>query len=82
MGALCSAATAAILHCYSDGHGKHRDVFRSKYLGVFDFIFGNTGAPPLPPSWEASLHSNLIRKRRYERCSPAWAFVNALLALL
>lgn len=40
---VCSAATAAILHCYSDGQGSHRDVFRSKYLAVFDFIFGNTG---------------------------------------
>mmetsp|Transcript_5717 Transcript_5717/g.16345 ORF Transcript_5717/g.16345 Transcript_5717/m.16345 type:complete len:591 (+) Transcript_5717:231-2003(+) len=39
---LFSAATAAILHCYSDGQGSHRDVFRSKYLAVFDFIFGNT----------------------------------------
>ncbi len=27
---LFSAATAAILHCYSDAHGVHRDVFRSK----------------------------------------------------
>lgn len=39
---LFSTATAAILHCYSDANGRHRDVFRSKYLGVFDFIFGNT----------------------------------------
>ncbi len=27
---IFSAATAAILHCYSDGFGKHRDVFASK----------------------------------------------------
>lgn len=41
---LFSAATAAICHCYSDGGGRHRDVFRSKYLNVLDFILGNTGA--------------------------------------
>ena len=40
---IFSAATAAIMHCYSDSHGKHRDVFKSKYLNVLDFIFGNTG---------------------------------------
>ena len=37
------AATGAIMHCYSDSHGKHRDVFKSKYLNVLDFVFGNTG---------------------------------------
>ncbi|KAK9806740.1 hypothetical protein WJX72_001016 [[Myrmecia] bisecta] len=37
------AAVAAIMHCYSDSHGRHRDVFRSKYLNVLDFVFGNTG---------------------------------------
>ncbi len=40
---MFSAATAAIMHCYSDGKGRHRDVFRSKYLNVLDFVFGNTG---------------------------------------
>ena len=40
---IFSAATAAIMHCYSDSHGRHRDVFKSKYLNVLDFIFGNTG---------------------------------------
>jgi hypothetical protein len=48
---LFSAATAAICHCYSDDGGRHRDVFRSKYLNVLDFILGNTGAsdgPKLP----------------------------------
>lgn len=41
---MFSAAAAAICHCYSDDRGRHRDVFRSKYLNVLDFIFGNTGA--------------------------------------
>lgn len=40
---IFSAATAAIMHCYSDSRGKHRDVFKSKYLNVLDFVFGNTG---------------------------------------
>lgn len=40
---LFAAATAAICHCYSDSNGRHRDVFRSKYLNVLDFILGNTG---------------------------------------
>lgn len=40
---LFSAATAAIMHCYEDSHGYHRDVFKSKYLNVLDFVFGNTG---------------------------------------
>jgi hypothetical protein len=41
---MFAAATAAIMHCYSDDRGCHRDVFRSKYLNVLDFVFGNTGA--------------------------------------
>ena len=45
---MFSAAAAAIMHCYSDGHGRHRDVFRSKYLNILDFVFGNTGMPCSP----------------------------------
>lgn len=40
---LFSAAVGCIMHCYSDSHGAHRDVFTSKYLSVLDFIFGNQG---------------------------------------
>jgi hypothetical protein len=67
---LFSAATAAICHCYSDGCGRHRDVFRSKYLNVLDFILGNTGASaqaaagwPLcsPPLRTAQLESADVR---------------------
>ena len=43
---MFSAACAAILHCYSDDRGRHRDVFRSKYLNILDFVFGNSGARP------------------------------------
>jgi len=42
--ALFTAASAAILHCHSDARGVHRDVFRSKYLNVLDFILGSSGA--------------------------------------
>jgi hypothetical protein len=38
-----SGATAAIMHCYSGVYGRHRDIFRSKYLNVLDFIFGGEG---------------------------------------
>ena len=41
---IFSCAVAAIMHCYSDDYGRHRDVFRSKYLNVLDFVFGNKGA--------------------------------------
>ena len=36
---LFSVASATIMHCYNT----ERDVFRSKYLSVLDFIFGSTG---------------------------------------
>ena len=45
---MFSLATAAIVHCYSDSAGVHRDVFRSKYLNVLDFILGNTGRALAP----------------------------------
>ncbi len=52
---LFTAASAAILHCYSDAQGVHRDVFRSKYLNVLDFILGSSGELPslfaLMESW-------------------------------
>ena len=41
---LFSAGVAAIMHTYSDGNGCRRECFRSKYLNVLDFIFGNSGA--------------------------------------
>lgn len=46
---LFSVGCAAITHCYSDSHGQHRDVFRSKYLSVLDAVFGNTGGYHHPP---------------------------------
>ena len=35
---MFSGACAAIMHCYSDQCGLHRDVFKSKYLNVLDLI--------------------------------------------
>ena len=53
---LFSAAAAAIMHCYEDSHGYHRDVFKSKYLNVLDFVFGNTGMS----SWHAQRNALLL----------------------
>ena len=36
-------AAGAILQCYSGHCGRHRDVFRAKYLNVLDFVLGNAG---------------------------------------
>lgn len=40
---LFAAGCGAITHCYSGYNGLHREVFKSKYLNVLDFVFGNTG---------------------------------------
>lgn len=40
---LFAAGVGAITHCYSGNNGRDRDVFKSKYLNVLDFVFGNTG---------------------------------------
>jgi len=40
---MYTAASALIMHAYCDDCGRNRDVFRSKYLNVIDFIFGNVG---------------------------------------
>ena len=37
--ALFALASAVIMRCYAE----ERDVFRSKYLNVLDFVFGNAG---------------------------------------
>jgi hypothetical protein len=43
---LFSTATAIIMHCYA----QERDVFRSKYLNVLDWVFGlPDGATPYTP---------------------------------
>jgi hypothetical protein len=38
-----AVASAAIMHCYSGSYGQNRDIFRSKYLNVLDFVFGGEG---------------------------------------
>jgi hypothetical protein len=42
--ALFAAGCGAIMHCYSDGSGRYRDCFRSKYRNLLDFVFGTEGA--------------------------------------
>ncbi|AAD46013.1 F21H2.12 [Arabidopsis thaliana] len=39
-----SVSTAIIMHCYA----QERDVFRSKYLNVLDWVFGVPPPPPAP----------------------------------
>eukprot|EP00898_Chlorokybus_atmophyticus_P001311 jgi/Chlat1/2180/Chrsp17S02753 len=46
---LFSLATATIMHCYS----RERDVFRSKYLNILDWVFG---VPPEDPGDYVKLH--------------------------
>lgn len=41
--ALFAAGCGAIMHCYSDGNGRFRDCFRSKYRNLLDFVFGGEG---------------------------------------
>ncbi|KAG7593895.1 Transmembrane protein 135 N-terminal domain [Arabidopsis thaliana x Arabidopsis arenosa] len=40
-----SVSTAIIMHCYA----QEREVFRSKYLNVLDWVFGVPPPPPPPP---------------------------------
>ena len=40
---LFSLGVGLIMHCYNDSEGDYRYTFRSKYLNVIDFVFGNTG---------------------------------------
>mmetsp|Transcript_23951 Transcript_23951/g.66518 ORF Transcript_23951/g.66518 Transcript_23951/m.66518 type:complete len:368 (-) Transcript_23951:266-1369(-) len=66
-----AAGLAAIAHCYSDGDGCHRDVFRSKYLSVIDFVFGNTGFSKGSIRHVPSSHEMLTLLLRSRRADPA-----------
>lgn len=44
---IFSLSTAVIMHCYA----REREVFRSKYLNVLDWVFG---VPPTPTCDELS----------------------------
>ena len=57
---LFSAAGAAILPCYSDAQGLHRDVFRSKYLNVLDFILGNDGGTSVAPALRSTFVLDVV----------------------
>jgi len=54
--ALFSLAAAAIMHCYN----AERDVFKSKYLNVLDFVFGNQGHGRQRISHEESYYQVLM----------------------
>eukprot|EP00884_Botryococcus_braunii_P003174 jgi/Botrbrau1/12858/Bobra.0188s0001.1 len=69
--ALFSIAAACIMHCYSDSNGRHRDVFRSKYLNVLDFIFGNSGVELGRISHSPSVHVLLMETQAMMRESAA-----------
>lgn len=40
---LLETKTEMLVSCTAGGNGKYRDVFRSKYLNILDFVFGNAG---------------------------------------
>jgi hypothetical protein len=63
---LFSTATAIIMHCYA----QERDVFRSKYLNVLDWVFGlPDGATPYTPL--LSSHSKLF-DAKFLATPPSW----------
>jgi hypothetical protein len=55
---LFSTATAIIMHCYA----QERDVFRSKYLNVLDWVFGlpDGAAKYIPPAPTPSNAAELV----------------------
>lgn len=61
---LFSAATAIIMHCYA----QERDVFRSKYLNVLDWVFGlpNGAKPytPMPPTRATSSENKVLSQEQ------------------
>jgi acyl-CoA-binding protein len=60
--ALFSVATATIMHCYNT----ERDVFRSKYLNVLDFLFGSAGHHKQTISHAASYEILFDAPERFE----------------
>lgn len=61
---LFSAATAIIMHCYA----QERDVFRSKYLNVLDWVFGlpDGASKYVPPARTSSNTRVLLPKSSLE----------------
>ncbi|KAI8466070.1 MAG: hypothetical protein J3K34DRAFT_524830 [Monoraphidium minutum] len=66
--ALFAAGCGAIMHCYSDGNGRYRGCFHSKYRNLLDFVFGGDGitegAITHIPSNEQLLHAVSLRVSR------------------
>ena len=69
--ATFAAAMAAIMHCYSDGYGANRDIFRSKYLNVLDFVFGGRGLDTGRISHTASNRELLLQASVATRRAPS-----------
>ena len=63
-----SLAMAAIMHCYSDTRGAHRDIFRSKYLNVLDFVFGVRGMQSGSISHASTNRDLLLQASEATRC--------------
>jgi hypothetical protein len=63
-------AMAAIMHCYSGSLGKHRDIFRSKYLNVLDFVLGGEGLNTGHISHTDSNRALFQKASVATRCSP------------
>jgi acyl-CoA-binding protein len=68
--ALFSVATATIMHCYNT----ERDVFRSKYLNVLDFLFGSAGHHKQTISHAASYEILFDAPERFENASADGGF--------
>ena len=47
---IFSLSTAIIMHCYA----QEREVFRSKYLNVLDWVFGVPPPPDVTPRYKNS----------------------------
>ncbi|KAE8725022.1 hypothetical protein F3Y22_tig00009023pilonHSYRG00133 [Hibiscus syriacus] len=53
---IFSLSTAIIMHCYA----QEREVFRSKYLSVLDWVFGVPPPPCLNPSCGAAAGADVL----------------------
>lgn len=64
---IFSLSTAIIMHCYA----QERDVFRSKYLNVLDWVFGVPPPPcETPRCKKQEMDSREVRKLYFTQASP------------
>jgi hypothetical protein len=74
-------AMAAVMHCYSDAWGEHRDIFRSKYLNVLDFMFGGEGLDIGSVSHTTTNRELLWRASAATQCAPTATLVDSCLVV-